>query len=231
MRTLLACTGLLFTAALSGQLSLFSGTSFEHEVTPRWGYNFDVEYRQVLPTGQENRFLVLLAANRLVTRGLDVTGGLRLTPYYGTDPTTLRLFTDLNYAYPIGESPWAVELRLRGQYEREFTRDDVRPEVAVRPRLGLAYRLFAHTGLVAEYEFRYRFDVRDEIVQHRYTLVLEQRISTRVNVDAFFRFEREPSGAGVAAHPYVGLYLLYVLPDRRDRDWRYRSPFGHSLLF
>ena len=214
-----------------GQLNLFTGSSFEHEVTPHWGYQFEVEHRQILNTGRENRVLLLGVINRTITQGLNVTPGVRLTPNYGPGETTLRLFTDFNGALPLGESRWALEGRLRSQYERVYTEAGSTPEVAVRPRVGLAFSAHENTTVVSEYETRYRFDTRDEIVEHRFTLAVEQKISTRIGVDVFVRLEREVNQPVPTTQPYVGIYLLYVLPDKRHRDWRYRSPFGRSLLW
>ncbi len=223
---LLGCVG-----SVPAQLSLFTGPSFEHEVTEKWGYQFQIEHRQLLNTGRESRVLVLASINRLISPSLHVTPGVRLTPDYGPGETTLRFFTDVNGRVALGGSPLELEGRLRSQYERGWTKDGPTAEVAVRPRIGLVYSSGEHTDLVAEYETRYRFDTRDEIVQHRYTLALEQELSTRVGIDFFIRLEREVNQAQPVTLPYVGVYLLYVLPDERERDWRYRSPFGRSLLW
>ena len=175
--------------------------------------------------------MILGAINRVITKGLNVTPGVRLTPNYGPGETTLRLFNDFNGALPLGDSRWALEGRLRSQYERIFTEDGSTPEVAMRPRVGLSFSAHDNTTLVGEYETRYRFDTRNEIVEHRYTLAVEQKISTRIGIDFFVRLEREVNQPDPTTQPYVGLYLLYVLPDARHRDWRYRSPFGRSLLW
>ncbi|NJB85481.1 hypothetical protein GGR26_001226 [Lewinella marina] len=217
---------------LPAQLNLFSGASFEHEVTPNWGYQFEVEHRQVVNTGDDNRVLLLGAINHRIVGRLDVTPGVRFTPRYDTDePSTVRLFTDLNFSHPLGEGPFSLEARVRSQYERALADNGSGPEVAVRPRVGIAYQLLEHTGLVAEYEARYRFDTRDAWTQHRYTFGMEQQLSTRISVEAFFRLEREIDPPVPETEPTIGVFLVYVLPDRRDRDWRYRSPFGRSLLW
>ncbi|WP_116105125.1 hypothetical protein [Lewinella sp. IMCC34191] len=114
---------LLRAGLLPAQLSLFAGSSFEHEVTERWGYEFQVEHRQLLTTGRENRLLLQVAANRLISPNLNITPGARLTPDYGLGETVLRLFTDLNAAVPLGDTPLALEGRLRTQYERVWTED------------------------------------------------------------------------------------------------------------
>ena len=227
----LICYLVVLPVLLSAQANLFTGASFEHEVTPRWGYEFEVEHRQQVKSGRDNRVLLLAAVNRLLSSGLDLTTGARLTPYYGVDPTVLRLFSDLNYRYPLVTDRLALEARLRSQYERNFTEAGRRNEVAVRPRLGLAVRAAAHTEMVLEAELRYRFDVYDRIVQQRFTLGVEQLLSTRIRLDTFARMERDPGDSGSGTQPFFGVYLLYVLPDRRDRDWEYRSPFGRSLLW
>ncbi|THH41367.1 DUF2490 domain-containing protein [Neolewinella litorea] len=218
-------------APLEAQLNFFTGPSFEHEVTPQWGYQFEVEHRQVVNTGRDNRVLLLGAINRLLTDRLDVTPGIRVTPKYDVDPTTVRLFADLNYAYPLGESPLVLEARLRSQYDRSLGSGPVNPEVALRPRVSLVYQMLETTYLIAEYEARYRFDTRDEWTRHRYTFGVEQRLSTRISIDAFFRLERDINQPAPDTEPTVGLYIVYVLPDERHRDWRYRSPFGRSLLW
>ncbi|CAH1000389.1 hypothetical protein LEM8419_01542 [Neolewinella maritima] len=229
-RIIVACLILASTVVL-GQHSLFTGVSFEHEVTPRYGYEFEVEHRKTLGTGVDNRVLLLFAINRKVGDRVNVAPGVRLTPRYGPqDPTVLRLFTDINYKLSLGESPFSLEGRLRTQYERNINAE-AGHEVAVRPRIGLVYKLLEFTEVVAEYELRYRFDRRNEVVRHRYTFGVGQKVSTRVSVEAFYRLERDANVPEPETSPTIGLYVSYVLPDRRDRDWEYRRPFGRRLLF
>ena len=221
---------LLQAHSVAAQQDLYVGTSFEHEVTERFGYEFEIEHRQTLSTGVDNRVLLLFAINRNIGKRLNVAPGVRVTPKHGTErPTTLRLFSDLNYRLPIGDR-LTVEGRLRAQYERDIN-VSTSPEVALRPRLGLAYSVAEKTEFVAEYEARYRFDNRDEFVRNRYTFGMSQTVSTRVSVEAFYRFERALNVADPATTRTIGLYLSYVLPDRRNREWEYRRPFGRRLLF
>jgi hypothetical protein len=223
---------LISTAAkLPGQQQLFTGASFEHEVTQRYGYVLEVEHRQIVNTGRENRVLLLGALNFLLSDWLSVTPGVRVTPDYGEGPTEYRLFTDLNTAVGLGDGPFTLEGRIRSQYERLITSEPFTPEVAVRPRIGLSYELTDHTGFVIEYEARYRFDQRNEFARHRYTLGISQELSTRVSIEAFYRLERDTNVADAVTEPTIGLFLEYILPDARDRDWRYRRPFGRSVLW
>lgn len=215
--------------SVNGQTELYTGVAFEHEVTPTWGYEFEVEHRREVSTGEQNRFLLTAAVNRLLVNRLSVTPGIRVTPHYDGRPTTLRLFTDLNFSYPLWEGPFALEGRLRSQYETEFTETDSQAEIAVRPRLGVVYTFHRTTDLVAEVETRYRFDAVDAISQMRYTLGLSTDISTRVNVEMFIR--REAERFPESTFTVGGILLNYVLPDRRHRDWKYRRPFGRSLLW
>ena len=216
---------------LPAQHSLFNGVAFEHEVTPRYGYEIEVEHRQLLDRGDENRLLLLFAVNRKWGEHTDVAPGIRLTPRYDPEaPSELRLFTDVNVSRPLGESRLTLEGRLRVQYERRLS-GPVLPEVAIRPRVGVVYRLLEFTSLVGEYEPRYRFDRRREWVRLRYTLGVSQQLSTRVTVESFYRLEGRINQSEPRTDPTIGVYVSYVLPDRRDRDWRYRRPFGRSLLW
>ncbi len=220
---------LLTSTEVPGQLQLFSGAAFEHEVSPTWGYELEVEHRQVVNTGSSNRVLVTAAVNRLLANGLSVTPGFRTTPYYGNGPTEIRLFTDINYDYPLGDGPFSLEARLRSQYEFELTENQSLPQIAVRPRLGVVFSAHSTTDLIAEVETRYRFDAIDAITQYRYTFGVSVALSTRLSIESFLRLEQErlPKERVMT----TGILLNYVLPDRRHRDWRYRRPFGRSLLW
>jgi hypothetical protein len=215
---------------LPAQLTLFSGVSFQHEVTATYGYGLEVQNRQYIATGNNNRTLIQGTLNFALTEGLDIAPSLRVTPSYSSqDPTVVRLQLDLNYSYDFGDSPFALEARLRNQYEREITDDADGHKYAVRPRIGLAYSVFEHTEVVIEYEARYRFDSRNEFARHRYTLGFSQDISTRVSVSGFYRIEQRTNVGPVDPDPFIGLYLNYTLPNARKVDWRYRRPFGRSL--
>lgn len=174
--------------------------------------------------------LVQGTLNFALTEGLNIAPALRVTPSYSSqDPTVVRLQLDLNYSYDLGASPFALEVRLRNQYEREITEEADGHRYAVRPRLGLAYSVFKHTELAIEYEARYRFDSRNEFDRHRYTLGFSQKISTRIGVSGFYRIEKRTNVGPVDPEPFIGLYLNYTLPNARKHDWRYRRPFGRSL--
>ncbi|MCP9235119.1 DUF2490 domain-containing protein [Lewinella sp. JB7] len=223
---------LYWAAPARAQLNLFTGASFERELNGDWAYEFEVEHRQVVGTGRENRALLLLAINRKLGDRMSLTPGIRVTPRYDPDvPTELRLFTDLNYDQPLGEGPFTLESRLRVQYERELAEGAAGHQAAVRPRLGLAYRVLKYTELVTEYEARYRFDRRNEFSRHRVTLGVSQRISTRVGAQAFVRLERDANVPAPNNEPTVGVYLTYLLPNARKHDIDYRRPFGRSLLW
>ncbi|PPK86627.1 uncharacterized protein DUF2490 [Neolewinella xylanilytica] len=229
VRYIFLLAALVRASDLRSQLHLFSGAAFEHEVTPNWGYEFEIEHRQIVNTGAENRVLVTGAINRLIGRYVSVAPGLRITPFYGQDPTEVRIFTDLYLDYPLGDSPLTLEGRLRSQYEFELTERPSSAQVAVRPRIGLACELHETVVVVGEMETRYRFDVIDGITEYRYTLGLSVLLSTRVSVESFIRLdsERKPEDEEVVA----GILINYVLPDRRHLDWEYRRPFGRSLLW
>ncbi len=212
------------------QLNLFTGVSFEHEVTKRWGYTFEVEHRQELRSGRENRVLLLAAINRQLGDRLNVTPGIRHTPRYGPDgPGEVRFFTDVNYSLPLGDGPFALEGRLRLQHELEWTPDGTVAGSAVRPRVGVAYAANDFLELVAEYEARFRSDLPRSLSRHRWTVGLQQQITSGLSVELFYRIERRTQTAKPDNEPTVGVYLGYVLPDVRDREWKYRRPFGRLL--
>lgn len=225
-------TMLLSSGLATAQQSLFTGLAFEHEVTPRYGYQLEIEHRQLLNTGIENRLLLQTAINLLITERFSVTPALRFTPRYDDDPGTIRLQADLNYDLPLGEGKFTLEGRFRSQYAREVGPEaDGQARLAVRPRIGVAYQALEHTGLVVEYEARYRFDLRNDFSLHRVTLGLSQKISTRISAQLFYRLERAANVPDIRTEPTLGVYLAYLLPDARERDWQYRRPFGRSLLF
>ena len=224
---------ILFSCApVAAQHALFSGMAFEHEVTPRYGYQLEVEHRQIIATGDENRTLLQAALNFLLSDRLSITPAVRVTPDYGQGPTTVRLQADVNYRIPLGESPFLIEGRWRTQYQQLVSREKNEAyEMAVRPRVGLAWAVLAHSELALEYEARYRFDRRKEFSRHRVTLGVSQEISTRISTEAFYRLERRANVDDPITEPTIGVYLVYVLPDGRKRDWKYRRPFGRSLLW
>lgn len=221
---------LFFPFCLAAQPLSWTGLAFEHEVNPGWGYVIETEYRRAIASEGNARFLFLLAGNRKFAKNASITFGGRLEPANNGDPAALRGFTDLNYKYPLGESPFTLEGRLRYQQDRSLGEDGSSRRVAIRPRLGLATALSEKWEVVAEYEIRYRFDSRDEVSRHRYTGGLAYKISDRVTAEAFYRIENRVN-AGQRTDHIIGLYLDYTLPDRRERDWKYRRPFGRRVTW
>ena len=231
MRLLTTLFWLAAPALVCAQPLSWNGLAFEHEVSPTYGYVFEAEYRRALESPADGRFLILAAINKNFAEGASITPGLRLEPGNNGDPPTLRLFTDLNYKYDLGDdSPFTLEGRLRYQQDRPLGQDGSQRAVALRPRLGLATTLSDRWSLIGEYEIRYRFDRRDEISRHRYTGGLAFEASERVTVEAFYRIENRVN-EGQRTDRIIGLYLDYVLPDGRERDWEYRRPFGRRVTW
>ena len=221
---------LLIPSLLTAQPLGWAGLAFEHEVTPTWGYFIETEYRRALDSPADGRFLLLLAGNKKFADRTNVAFGARLEPGNNGDPATVRVFTDLNYKYELGEGPFTLEARLRYQQDRPPGQDGSLRSVALRPRLGIATTLNDQWTLVTEYELRYRFDSRDEVSRHRYTGGLAYKVSDRVTLEGFFRVENRVNADQRTDH-IIGLYLDYVLPDRRERDWKYRRPFGRRVIW
>lgn len=221
---------LLSSFGLFAQSLSWTGVAFEHEVNPVWGYVIEAEYRRAIGTPADARGLFLLAGNRKFAKNTSLTFGTRLEPANNGDPATLRVFTDLNYKYQIGDSRFTLESRLRYQQDRPPGENGNLRRVSVRPRLGVAAKLSDQWSLVAEYEMRYRFDGRNEISRHRYTGGLAYKISDRFTVEGFYRVENRVN-AGQRTDRIIGLYLDYVLPDNRKRDWDYRRPFGRRVIW
>lgn len=222
---------LILPILLPAQTEAWTGIAFEHEVSERWGYVIDVEHRRSLVEGPNGSYLFVVAGNRPLMKNLSLTVGSRFEPAANGDPGTLRFFSDLNYKLPIGESPFTIESRLRYQREYQEQEGSNLYRVALRPRIGIAAKLSDRFKVVTEYEGRFRFDDRNEWSRVRYTLGLEYSASDRLSLELFGRQEDRINAGGVRSDVIVGLYVNYTLPDSRDRDWKYRHPFGRKVTW
>lgn len=222
---------LLSYSVLYAQSESWNGLSFEHEVSPDWGYAFELEYRTPFSAATSGSYLFLLAGNRKLAKNLSLTAGSRYELGRKGEPSTLRVFSDLNFKLPLGQGPFTLESRLRYQQDRPPGEDGSLRRVAVRPRLGLALELTEKVSAVAEYEGRFRFDQRNEWSRLRWTTGLAYTASDRVAVEVFYRQEQRINVASERTDKIIGLYLDYTLPDRRKRDWDYRHPFGRQVTW
>jgi hypothetical protein len=217
---------------LFAQLESWNGVSFEHEVGPKWGYVIEAEYRWPFDGFTDGSALFLLAGNRALAKNLSITFGSRFEPGRSGGLGTIRLFSDLNYKLPLGETPFTLESRLRYQQDRPPGADGSLRRVSIRPRLGVAADISNTLSAVAELEGRYRFDSRNEWARRRYTFGLEYTLTERLKMELFYRQElRINSSVLQVPDRIVGLYLDYTLPDDRNRDWKYRHPFGRSVTW
>jgi len=213
------------------QTESWNGLSFQHEVTPKWAYVLEVEYRRPLEQASRGSYLFLLAGNRKLAKNLSITAGSRYELGRRGQSSTLRFFSDLNHKLPLGQGPFSLETRIRYQQDRPPGEDGSLRRVSLRPRLGLAVKLSPKLEGIAEYEGRYRFDRRNEWSRLRWTTGIAYTASDRVSVEAFYRQEQR-----INAHPgrtdkIIGLYLDYTLPDRSSKDRKYRHPFGRKVTW
>lgn len=216
---------------LTAQTQAWTGLSFEHEVTKKWGYFVDVEHRRSLTNDPEGRFLLLGAGSFQLSEGFSVAPGLRLEPANNGENATLRVFTDANYKYPLGESPFILEGRLRYQRERKAVVSGIDRRVAIRPRIGLVTKIRNRFAIVTEFEGRFRFDTRNEWSRVRYTAGLAYEATESISIELFGRAEDRINQASVRRDLIIGLYAEYTLPDGRKRDWEYRHPFGRRITW
>ncbi len=216
---------------LLAQTESWTGLSFEHEVSDRWAYVVETEQRRSLSAAPEETFLFLVAGNRALAKNLSLTFGTRFEPAAHDASGTIRVFSDLNYKFPLGDSPFTLESRLRYQQDRPPGEDGSLRRVSVRPRIGLATELSDRFVMVGEFEGRFRFDRRDEWSRVRYTVGLEYNLSERINLEVFWRQEDRINQLTPSSTTIFGLYADYTLPDSRKRKWKYRHPFGRSVTW
>lgn len=216
---------------LTAQTESWTGVSFEHEVSKKWAYVIETEHRRSLTDSPDGTFLFLLAGNRPLANNLSITAGTRFEPAANGDAGTLRVFSDLNYKLPLGDSPFTLESRLRYQQDRPPGEDGSLRRVSLRPRIGLAAEISDRVGVVGEYEGRFRFDQRDEWSRVRYTVGLEYKATDHLKLEIFWRQEDRINQATPRSTTIFGLYGDYTLPDSRTRKWKYRRPFGRSVTW
>ncbi len=189
------------------------GVSFDHKLSPHWGYGIDVEHRRSLAASPQEIFLFLLAGNLRFTENNSFTFGARFEPAAHGNLSTLRFFTDLNTKLPIGDGPFTFESRLRYQQDRPPGERGSLRRVSIRPQIGLTTKLKDGIALVTELEGRFRFDNRNEWSRFRYTAGLEFAVTDRLKMEVFYRFENRVNIAPARSTTILGLYANYVLPD------------------
>lgn len=225
-------TLLLFLPLLCfAQTESWNGVAFEREINPNWGYVIETEHRRSLSGAPEGTFLFLLAGNRRLADNLSITFGTRFEPPAHGDDGTLRLFSDLNYKLPLGNSPFTLESRLRYQQDRPPGEDGSLRRVSIRPRGGVATELSDRLGLIAEMEGRFRFDSRNEWSRVRFTAGVEYVVTDRLQLELFWRQEDRINSGPDRSTTIFGLYLDYTLPNDDDREWKYRRPFGRKVTW
>lgn len=222
---------LLFPSVFFAQTEAWTGVAMEHEVSKKWGYLIDLEHRRSLIDVPASTFLLLGAANISLADQLSLSLGTRFEPAANGDDATLRLFTDLNYKLPISTSRFTLEGRLRYQQDRPPGEDGSKRRVSLRPRIGLATKISERFTAVAEFEGRFRFDQRQEWSRVRYTAGLEYKATKSLALEIFWRVEDRINQAVPFSTTIFGLYADYTLPDKRDRAWKYRRPFGRRVTW
>lgn len=219
---------LLWAGPLVAQLSQWTGATFEHEVTPVYGYALRAEYRAPYEFYGQGTALLTAALNRKLTQQLALVPGVRWTPAQRGEFGELRFFVDLDVEFPWSLGPVSFEGRLRYQQDRPVGEDGSLRQVAIRPRLATVIELSERLNVALEYEYRYRFDALNRGERDRYTGGLVYTFSERTAVELYYRYE-DRLLPGEGNRRIVGLYLDYVMPDKRERDWKYRRPFGRRL--
>lgn len=213
------------------QTESWTGVSFDHEVNPRWGYAVDFEHRRTLDAAPEETYLFLLAGNVSLIKNSSLTFGSRFEPAAHGDPGTLRIFSDLNYKYPLGKGPITLESRLRYQQDRPPGENGNLRRVSIRPRLGISAKLNGRLTLISEFEGRFRFDSRNEWSRVRYTAGLEYTATDRLKLEMFWRKEDRINQSSPRSNTIFGLYADYTLPNTKGQDVNYRSPFGRKVTW
>lgn len=227
---LLSLLVILHLRAVAQNAEQWSGVAFEHEVTKRFGYEFEVEYRRDFSRASDGRYYLLGAVNWQLTELLDLAVGGRYEPKRGKEVADSRLFSDLNASLPLGDGPLTLTGRLRYQYDFEPGAEVTGGNHRVRPRLGLSWEIAKGVSLVGEAERRYDLTIQ-RWIRRRLTVGPELAISDRIGLSAYYRNQLDFGNEPKNTSHIVGVYLSYVLPDGRDREWKYRRPFGRRILW
>lgn len=213
--------------ALRAQTELWTGMSFEHEVNPRFGYAFEGEHRAPVGNFVNGETLLHAIGNVFLGEGLNGALGTRYQARRG-DGDEYRVWADLNLKRELGDGPWTLATRLRYQQDRLTTGESEGRQNAFRALGAVTYTLTDGLDLAAEYEVRYRFDLGGW-ERWRYTLGVEIALADNLDLDVFYRLDDPVMESGRV--PIVGLFIAYVLPDRREREWDYRRPFGRRFIW
>jgi hypothetical protein len=221
---------LLFPLLVHTQTESWTGVSLDKEVSSRWAYAVDIEHRRSLSAAPEEIYLFLLAGNVQAFQNASLTFGSRFEPAAHGDPGTLRVFTDLNYKYPLGNGPFTLESRFRYQQDRPPGENGNLRRVAFRPRLGVSTQINDRFTLIAEFEGRFRFDRRNEWSRARYTAGLEYSATDRLKLELFWRQEDRVNSAP-RSDTIFGLYADYKLPNKLGSEARKRQPLGRKLTW
>lgn len=187
-------------------LELWSGLAVRYDLTKKLRVQLEEQFRFYENIGARKESLTELELKYELFEFLDVSGKYRYTD--NADGRDERRFSmDLDTEYDIPKIPIDVTYRIRFQDDKVSYTDQ--KSVFLRNRLGLDYNMTKLVDPYAEYEVFYLFSEKYEVRTNRYTFGLVWKLTGDLDLDTFYRIDKERNVEVPKTQHIIGLMVSY----------------------
>ncbi len=193
---------------------LWTGPTFRYNIFNKFRLELEQQVRFFEKVGKLEMTYTELAVRYKIFKFLDAKLKYRYSFFVDYDPAIQdddldrqRISLDLSAEPDIDFLPVDLEYRFRFQDSRENITGD--KFTYIRNRLEVSYNLSKLVDPFTSAEIFYRFNDDNEFRKVRYNFGLEWRISKKIDLDSYYRFQKEIQVKYPDSKHVIGLMLTY----------------------
>lgn len=208
-----------FYAIASAQvkdIQLWAGPVIKYNFSKKFRLDFEQQLRFNENISNYNFTFSEVALRYKVFKYLDIKALYRYT-FIPSDQTGTtvndydksRIAADASTGVELFNSGLEAGLRLR--YQDSWENVSLLSSHYIRTRVDLSYNLSKLVDPYADWEGYFRFDGKNKWRQHRYTIGLTWKISDRLDLDSYFRYQNEINVKNPETDYIMGLAVVYTI--------------------
>ncbi len=205
-----------FANAQVKDVQLWTGPTVKYNITKRLKVDFEQEFRFNENISHYNFTFSEFGIKYEILKYLDVKASFRQTfipaDLTGTalnDNDKSRLSLDASSSVKIFKTGLKAEYRFR--YQNSWENASTVSSHYLRNRIGLDYNLSKRVDPYINWENYFRLDNLNEFRQNRYTIGLSWRVTKKLDLDSYIRYQGERNVKNPETDYIIGIGLKYSI--------------------
>ncbi len=205
-----------FTLLVFGQGEkdyVWTGASFNHQLTKKLDYNFGLEYRSEGLNTPRSKLVELGSAYQL-SKNFNFKAGMRFSDDYNSDDR-FRVHADINAKW--SKKKWPLKIQLRNRIQHSFISNSNEEFSVYRSKLKLSWKLIKRMNFYSGFEYFFKFGEKNQWDGERFFVGLNAKFKNGLGCSLTYLVDEELNKKRVDIRRVYAIGLSYTLKRKSKR--------------